>query len=250
MIQNTEELKWAEFKELIDTYSFNYKELSTSGYYYLTLVANNRIYICNLVKNNDNDIVEYETNYISGADKTFLENKLGKLQIISSSRPPDTTTCFTTKGDIVGEIGGGQSTFWDFSNTDNDITAPTGYKRKKIHITFIDNIWIKEGSFYFNDAKKGSYMNINIVCPNGAYYLKNDKTPALATADTLIYKYVKDHLLFGTCNFGDELNTEDAQETATPPGYIIEIEITVPDTDTDSYGYVEIELYRKRTTIL
>lgn len=171
--------------------------------------------------------------------------------IMSTSRPENTTTYFTCQGDdlINNKIGGGTNMFWDFSNTDNDVIAPAGFKRKEISIEFIDRMWLKEGAVYFGDKLRGSYIDLFVVCPAGQYYVKNDGTPALATEDVIVSHYANHIFMSGNCPMGDELNTESCSGEI-PNTYKFKLAVTVPDSDNSSFGYVELEFYRERTAVL
>ncbi len=174
----------------------------------------------------------------------------GRPIVRADSRPIGYATMFTMAGDTASGIGDGKEILWDFSNNDDEVSAPSGYKRKRIEINFLDPIYIKEGTVYFHSAKKGSYVDFSVICPNGQYYKKRDGSLAQATEDTLITKYLNKHHFYGNCPMGDELNTESATETALPSNYKLWIETTVPDSDNDSYGYGELEIYRERTCLL
>jgi len=138
---------------------------------------------------------------------------------------------------------------WDFSNSTDDITPPTGFKRKRIEWSFIDSVWLKEGTLFFHNASKGSYVDVKVVCPAGNYYYKNDGTPTYAEVDTVVSHYVNHYFFQGTCPMGDELNTETCSNEI-PANYKFRIEVTVPDTDSTSNGYINFEMYRVRTEIL
>lgn len=174
----------------------------------------------------------------------------GRLKVRADSLPPGTSTTFSCEGDAPGEIGGGNNLFWDFSNTDNDITAPAGFKRKRMIITFNDPIYIKEGTIYYHDKVKGSYVDVYVGCPDGAYYLDRTGAPQLASGIVPLSYYIRHHYIAGTVQMGDELNTEVAQENAVPPGYLLVCEVTVPDTDSTSFGWGSIEMYRTRSCLL
>lgn len=175
----------------------------------------------------------------------------GRPIVRADSRPLGTSTYFTGRGDTLGvDIGFGKEIFWDFSNDDDLIAIPDPYttmKRKRIDLVMNDPSFIKEGTLYWMNGKKGSYLNMTIVCPQGGYYLDRNGTPQYASTDVIVYKYVNHHHFAGDCPIGDELNSEGAQETATPVGYIYRLEITVPLSDTDSYGWGNLEMYRYRT---
>jgi len=177
----------------------------------------------------------------------------GRPIVMSNSRPVGYQTIFTMAGDTASGIGDGKEIVWDFSNDDDLMAsgiAPAGYKGKCLKINFLDPVYVKEGTIYFHGAKKGSYMNFNIICPNGQYYLNRDGTPAQANGDVTVVRYVNKHHFYGDCPMGDELNTESATENAIPENYKLCVEVFVPDTDNDSYGYGELELYRSRTVLL
>lgn len=169
----------------------------------------------------------------------------------ADSRPSGTNTYFTCSGDNA-TIGGGKKLFWDFSNSDDDVSVgvPIGFKRKAIDISFSENVYMKEGSFYFFDALKGSYGSMLVICPVGNYYYDHNGIPQLAAEDVPLVRFVNEHFFTGSCPMGDELNTEGAQENPIPPNYKLRIEITVSDTDNLSYGWVSLELYRARTILL
>jgi len=169
--------------------------------------------------------------------------------IRSDSRPLGTSTYFTCAGDDT-EIGNGKDVFWDFSNDDDISSAPEGYKRKTIDFSFAEDIFIKEGSFYFFDTLKGSYGQMAVMCPAGHYYYNRDGSLNQATEDIPIIKFVNKHFFAGSCPMGDELNAEGAQESPLPPNYFIRLEITVPESDIISFGWVSLEIYRARTILL
>jgi len=182
--------------------------------------------------------------------------KDGKSLIRADSRPKQATTNFTMRGDSDTNIGDGKILTWDFSNSDDIVTdsvstpIPEGYKRKRLVIKFVDEIWIKEGTLYWENAPFGCYIDFFIVCPAGQYYYDRNGNPQLATIDTPIIHYVNQHRIFGNCYIGDELNTEGAQEDPLPNTYELWIEITTLDSDTTSRGNAELEIYRARTRLL
>jgi len=181
-------------------------------------------------------------------DPTQPIDSEGKPYVRAESRPICCTTYFTTCGDN-GAIGNGKRFAWDFSNSDDDITPPTGYKRKRIEFHFIDIFYMKEGTVYYHNKLKGSYFDQYVVCPAGYYYYKNDGTPALAAEDTIISHYVIKHPMQGSVPMGDELNSESCS-SGIPSYYKFWIDVTVPDTDILSNGIIEVEAYRDRTVIL
>lgn len=249
-------LNWTEFKQIvIQSKKLGFNEI-TNGDYYTLLATEDGVFLwqCQINKITDTDNkLDYETNYQIKANQALHPiDEDGKLFSRAESRPIDMTTYFTTCGDKISVpqfIGNGQPLKWDFTNSDNEITAETGYKKKRIEFQFIDAIRVKEGSIYFRDTLFDSFLDLYIVCPAGNYYLNNDKTPILASEDTPVEHFVNKHYISGTCSTGDELNTE-AASLEIPSNYKFWLEITVPESDVISKGYVSIECYRKRTIIL
>jgi len=182
----------------------------------------------------------------------------GKETIRSDSRPPNFQTMFTMIDDSDNNIARGTPIFWDFSNNDeiitNDSTSivnmpiPNGYKRKRLIRSFNDDIYLKEGAIYFSDAVKGTFLDLFFICPEGEYYYDKDEQLYLAQNEIVVSHYLAHHMIFGTCNFGDELNAEGCQECALPPNYKIYCDITVPESDVSSFGFASIELYRWKTS--
>jgi len=190
------------------------------------------------------------TDTILGKGPTMSD---GRPIVMANSRPIGYQTMFTMVGDTASGIGDGKEILWDFSN-DYDLmasgVAPAGYKGKSICIEFLDGVYVKEGTLYFHSAKKGSYVNFDIVCPDGQYYYDRDLNPVQADGDVVVVRYVNRHYFYGDCPMGDELNTESATDNAIPANYHLCVSIFVPESDTDSYGYGELELYRERTILL
>jgi hypothetical protein len=182
----------------------------------------------------------------------------GKPSIRSESRAENTSSYFTTRGDSASDLGDGIRLEWDFSNSDNIITEhapsnisiPTNFKRKRVDISFKDVVWIKEGTVYFYNAIKGSFVDLYVICPTGHYYMDRNGTPQQATEDTIVEHYVNGHPIQESAPMGDELNTEAAAINGAPAGYVFRVEVTVPDSDNNSNGYAELELYRSRSFLL
>lgn len=195
------------------------------------------------------DQTDFETTYKSTSNKPQNpKDDEGKTYVRAESRPTEDTTCFTMCGDDTG-IGDGAELMWDFSNSDDEITAPSGYKRKRVEFSFLDSVHVKDGTLYFWDAPWGSYFDFYVVCPTGEYYYDNDGDVHQASEDTVVAHYVIHHRLCGSCSIGDELNTE-AASNEVPASYKFWLEITTPDSDSTSKGCIEMEIYRKRTTVL
>lgn len=173
----------------------------------------------------------------------------GRPIVRPDSRPAGTTPAFIGCGDGDG-IFDGKDIFWDFSNNDDIVTTVSGYKKKVLDFAFNDNVWIKDGTRYFFDAIKGSYNNILVICTSGSYYYDRDSVPHLATEDVEISRYIYHCFLSGSCSCGDEFNNEGVGQSPLPPGYVLRVEVIVPDSDNCSYGWANLELYRERSCLL
>jgi hypothetical protein len=184
------------------------------------------------------------------------KSKDGRPIVRADSRPEDSTTCFTMRGDTATKIGDGKIMAWDFSNDDDEVTdsittaIPTGHKRKRIKLNFADAVYIKEGSMYWMGAVYGTCIDFWVVCPDGQYYYNRSGTPTQASGDTPLVHYLNHHRMLGDCPMGDELNTEAANEDPIPSNYELWVEITTPDSDSSGQGHSELELYRVRTHLL
>lgn len=186
--------------------------------------------------------------------KSTQLDSTGKWRVRADSRPLAESgapyeTVFTMIGDDT-DIANGTPIYWDFSNNADLVDAPTGYKRKRIEVRFLEPVYLKDGAMYFTDVLKGSYLDLFVVCPAGQYYLKNDGSPALATQDTPVRHFLMHHFFSGTVNMGDEQNAEGAAEDPVPTNYVIWLEVTVPAGDNSSFGWGELEMYREKTMIL
>lgn len=181
----------------------------------------------------------------------------GKLFTRAESRPLDCTTVFTTCGDTNGAnplIGNGPRLCWDASVADGWLDdqngAPDGMKQFAVTIQFCDSIWLKEGTIYYMNATKGSYADMQVVCPNGGYYMYLGQVYQNTTGNDLVVDhYLYKHPLQDDVPMGDELNTETCSQEL--PSYLkYKFTVTVPESDVTSYGYMEIELYRRRSVVI
>ena len=248
-----QQISWTEYKEIcITDKNIPVQYLDKGTWYYIFAVDDTIAYALEMSKSDPRnaDQIDFEDNYKATANQPIHPSDLdGRMYTRSGSRPLNKTTYFTMIGDGDGTIGDGNTLDWDFSNSDYEIAAPSGYKRKRKEIHFIDDMNVKEGAVYFHGAPKGCYADFYVVCPSGQYYLKNDGTPALSTGDTVIDHFLSHHFMCGDCPMGDELNTEEAS-MEIPSIYKYWLEVTTPDTDTVSHGYLSMEVYRARTVIL
>jgi len=181
-----------------------------------------------------------------------------KPYVRAESRPLDCTTCFTTCGDLPAQgsippvIGGGDRLDWDASVSEQWTTegAPSGMKQRKVDIQFCDSIWLKEGTVYFNNGPKGGYVDMEVLCPPGGYYMYLGEVKLNDTGDWLVVNhYVIKSTIEGDAPMGDELNTETCSEEI--PSYMkFRMTITIPTSDVNSHGVVQMEVYRKRTVVV
>src|SRR3990172_12703936 len=163
-------LLWWEMKQIVDRYNtlaaVEYLEFTDT---YHIWMHNKGVVLESVLQKGTEEAIDFENGY-----KPYVsseQNWDGKQVVISSSRPKNTETCFTTCGDdvVTPLIGEGKRMAWDFSNTDDDISAPSGFKRKRLVVRFVDSIWIKQGTLYYFNTMKGSYGDMYIVCPAGQY---------------------------------------------------------------------------------
>lgn len=189
---------------------------------------------------------------------------LGRWVVRSDSRKTDWDVVFQGAGDdcSTGILGGGIPFRFDFSALPDDLrwdeNAPTGYKMQTIDWMFCDWTFLKEGTLYFYNMPKGSYVNFTIVSPPGTVYFKK-----IATSDLTVLKeqlptnnkwitwmhWVINYGMEGSCPMGDELNTESAAENAAPSFFIWRAQICVPNITgyEDAHGHWSLEIYRMST---
>lgn len=246
---------WLEFKNVVKNKFLNmqYRELDVE--YIIWASEDGDCYQTSIRKSDipDEDQLDFEQNYKDIINKPVVpKTPDSKTMVFASSRPENTYTVFLSAGDDIETpaIGEGKLFRWDYSNDDDLVSAPVGYKRKRIEAKFLDNVWLKDGAIYFFNMLKGSYVDFFIVCPAGQYYLDNAGNPKLATEDTKIIRFVVKHAIQDSCPMGDEVNSEAAMLDPLLPNYKIWMEITVPEEDVSSNGSIELELYRERSIIL
>lgn len=190
----------------------------------------------------------------------------GRPIIRSDTRPLNSQTVFTMAGDSADDLGDGKEFKWDFSNDDDSYTGsevPSGYKAKEMLVSFKCPVHIKDGTIYFFNAPWGSYVQMDIVIPDGAYYpnpqgpipasalgLSGKKMYAQASGNTLYQRYVNKHFMFGDCPMGDELNAEGSSVSPIPVGWYIRGLIVTPNSDNVSKGFASIEMHRCHTVLL
>jgi len=190
----------------------------------------------------------------------------GRPLVRADSRPLDTETYFTMAGDDSTSIGGGVAMTWDFSN-DDDLyegpEVPSGFKAKKIYMTFHCPVHLKDGTVYFFNAPWGCYMSMFVGVPANSYYpnpagsipasalgLPGNDMYAYTIEDMPYQCYLNRHHMYGDCPMGDELNAEGAAVNAVPVGWKVCGLIVTPDSDNVSKGYASLEMYRCHTMLL
>lgn len=225
---------YSDFIDLVAAKQLLIQFEETSNHYFLYAPeAHTFIWSCTIEKSS-NDATNFETNHKSNANKPLeLKDSEGKIFVRAESRQTDKTTYFTCIGDNTG-IGDGKVIEWDFSNSNDDVESPpSGYKQKKIVFKFSDPIQLKDGSVYWLNAIKGSYLDVYIYHPTYEQYIQH---------------YVIGHRMLGDCSVGDELNTEAASEEI-PAGLEFHLFVTVPDTTgyTNFHGHVSVEANRETT---
>jgi hypothetical protein len=243
---------WSQLKSMLNTRNtVLYYEENDDDFYVWIEIGNKEFHSSIPIVSGNSDYAEFLENYKPLADTYHPITEDGKEIIMTTSRPLDTHTIFVDKGDSATEIGAGTDLVWDFSNDDDEIDMPSGsgMKRKRVEFKFLDSVWMKEGTLYFFNAPKGSYIDFYVVCPQYGYYIDNSGQLKQATEDTPVIHYGVHCHMQGSVPMGDELNTESCSVEIKVP-YKFWMEITTPDTDNESNGYVRLELYRKRSVIL
>ena len=253
-------MSWTDFKSIVNSkgMKIQYYEGESSPVgttYFLSAYDCAQGYLCR-INDQDNplDVSDFEDNYksISNQEITPHDDE-GKNYVRAESRPLNCTTCFTTCGDTDGDnpnIGNGGRMAWDAADPSGWTTegAPSGFKQFSTIVSFCDSIWLKEGTIYYMNCMKGSYCDMEVICPSGYYFLYNG-APAQAQADTVVDHYLFKHPMQGSVPMGDELNTETCSQEL--PTYLqFRFSVTVPEADEESYGYMEMEIYRTRTVVL
>jgi len=254
---------WTELKALQSskTLHLQYEEMDdTPPRYFIFAEDGQIIYTCKLLKGTE-DATDFETNYKANSNQPIQEKDAdGKVYVRAESRPLQCTTYFTTAGDddssgVVQPIGAGDRMFWDASEPSGSTPwttedAPEGMKQFSVDISFMDSIWLKEGTIYYMDCMKGSYIDMQVICPNGLYYMNLGQVYQNTTgSDLIVDHYLNKHPMQGSVPMGDELNTESCSQEL--PSYLrFRMTITVPLADDSSYGYMEMEAYRERTVVI
>ncbi len=195
---------------------------------------------------------------------TEVDN-LGRWVIRSDSRKTDWDAIFQGAADdlTTGEVGKGTPFTFDFSAPADDLRwdnehAPAGYKMQTIDWRFCDWVYIKEGTLFYYNAPKGSFMNFFVVAPPGTGYIEKfsqeDLTVAKRTLPTnnkwiAFIQWLAHYNFEGSAPMGDELNTESASDNASPSFFMWRAQICVPDVTgyEQTHGHWALEMYRIST---
>lgn len=189
-------------------------------------------------------------------------DELGRWVVRSDSRKQGLDVVFQGSGDncITKRSGDGIPFTFDFSAVADDVkwdneNAPVGYKQQIIDWQFCDWVYIKEGTLYFYNMPKGSFINFEILAPPGTYGLNkslNEKQEIIKTYFPTnedwytILQWVVDYHIEGSAPMGDELNTESAAENPSPDYFIWRAIVNVPETEgwESAHGHWSLEVYR------
>lgn len=246
---------WAEFKTLLATKNARcqYLSIEQKNLYEVFFIDGGwrwiyEILITDPASDEQND---FEANFQSKCNLSIdCRDPNGRLESASTSRPTNSIQYFAGASDTAEQTGNGEPIQWDFSNDTNLIAAPEGFKRKRVELTFNDEVWLKEGKIYWKEVTQGSYIDFYVVCKAGNYYYHSNGTPDYAFSDVIVEHYIAHKLFFGDCACGELLHTETAQALGMPTGYKIWVDITVPDSDVSSFGSGLISMYRMHNNIL
>lgn len=195
---------------------------------------------------------------------TEVDN-LGRWVVRSDSRKTDWDAIFQGCGDNLetGEVGGGIPFTFDFSVSSDDPRwdnehAPTGYKMQTIDWRFCDFVYIKEGTLFYYNAPRGSYMNFSVIAPPGTSYVEKFSNPDLTVSKKTLLtntnwvefiRWLVHYSFEGSAPMGDELNTESASDNASPSFFVWRAQVCIPDVPgyEQAHGHWALEMYRIST---
>lgn len=194
---------------------------------------------------------------------TEIDN-LGRWVVRVDSRKADWDTVFQGAGDDCENnlIGEGNPFMFDFSADETDLrwdneNAPSGYKMQTVDWKFCDYTFIKEGTLYYYNMPKGSYMDFYLISPPGTGYSKrilDDNLEVIREDIVNIDKWIVfqhwviGYRIEGSVPMGDELNTESAADIAAPSFVVWRASVCVPEDDNEewksAHGHWSLEIYR------
>ena len=187
----------------------------------------------------------------------------GRWIVRSDSRRKDYDIVFQGAGDDLAHntIGTGVNFRFDFNDTTTGqfVAAPEGFLRKRVQWNFIDLVYMKGGTIYFQNMPQGSYMDFYLTSPPGyPYSVKNInstgdivRSTRVASAYTMWVHWVIKHWVEGT-----NLSTIVSESAADMPSYPFmgySAEITIPIeagvTTFPAHGHWVLQFYRNRTVV-
>lgn len=119
---------------------------------------------------------------------------------------------------------------------------------KTIYVEWCDPIHIKDGVVYFSGGAMDSKIDVWMVCPQGKYYLDNNRNPAYAFSEVPIAYYVVNQIMSGDAEAGIHFDVE-SRSTAIPNGYKLKAVINKGSSNILK-GCLRVEINRERTVIL
>lgn len=190
-------------------------------------------------------------------------DELGRWVVRADSRKNSWDVVFQGAGDdmVNQRSGGGVPFMFDFSAPPEDPRwmneeAPAGYKMQVIDWQFCDWMYIKEGTIYYYNIPKGSYINFQVLAPPGTVHIKKSVADDLSIDRTYLVDsvnwinmlhWVIDYRMEGSAPMGDELNTESAAERPSPSYFVWRATICVPEVAgwENAHGHWSLEVYRE-----
>lgn len=187
----------------------------------------------------------------------------GTEKVFTSPRQEGTFLYFTSRGDnkITGVRGKGQKLILDSS-------IPYVNNKKVVEASFIDNIFIKDGIIFWDNAMIGDNITLEVVLPaNTPYpfnsgnaeiingvptYITDSPTPnetwigsyLLSPVDTVLVRFVNEFHILGSNHVGLVLESSDTAEVSKE----LKIRFTLESqSNSDITIMFNLELYRSKT---
>lgn len=161
------------------------------------------------------DYTDFETNFKSDWNKQLdFTDPSGIHQFIPSARPAGTITFFTGKGDNDVSL--------DFNLTANDASISRD-------LTFAEDIYIKDGALFFENAPFGASFTVEAVHPQVG----------------VVMRFCRNVLILGTGQF--QLNSEDKSQLQL--GLILRVTINNAPTPTAFKAVCSLEGFRTNTLL-
>lgn len=175
----THKINWNEFKTEVANREINPQWIDSNSSYHIYGKDGFICFYSEIVQleNSSVDQTDFETNYKDLWNRQLsFSDPTGIQQVIPSGRPPNTVTFFASDGD------NGISLIFDMGAGDTSISKD---------LTFNEDIYIKDGSIYCENAPFGASFDVEVIHPVAG----------------VVSKFCRNVLLFGTARF--ELNSED-----------------------------------------